>query len=89
MLDKISMALDWAIEQVSGKNAYVSIEVQKLLDAMEFDVPYTGAQLMEKLSLKSRDNFRKLYLLPALEQGLIVMSIPDKPTSRNQTYIRK
>ena len=44
---------------------------------------------MERLSLKSRDNFRKLYLLPALERGLIFMSIPDKPTSRNQTYIRK
>ena len=55
---------------------------------MEYDVPYTGVQLMDKLSLKSRDNF-KLYLLPALEMGLIAMSIPDKPTSRNQTYIRK
>ena len=39
--------------------------------------------------MKSRNNFRKLYLLPALEQGLIVMGSPDKPTSRNQTYIRK
>jgi hypothetical protein len=55
---------------------------------MEYDVPYSAAQLMKKLCLKSRDNFRKLYLLPTLEQGLIVMSIPDKPTSRNQTYIK-
>ena len=44
---------------------------------------------MEKLSLKSRDNFRKLYLNPAIENKLITMGIPDKPTSRNQTYIRK
>lgn len=89
MLDKINMTLDWALGQVSEKDAYLSAEVQKLLDAMEYDVPYTGAQLMERLSLKSRANFRKLYLLPALELGLIVMSIPDKPTSRNQAYIRK
>ena len=89
MLDKISITLDWAMQQVSGKDAYLSVEVQKLLSVMEYDVPYTGMQLMEKLSLKARDNFRKLYLLPALEQGLIVMGIPDKPTSRNQTYIRK
>ena len=89
MLDKINLTLDRAIQQVSEKDAYLSAEVQKLLEAMEYDVPYAGAQLMEKLSLKSRDNFRKLYLLPALEQGLIVMSIPDKPTSRNQTYIRR
>ena len=53
------------------------------------DVPYTGAQLMRKLELKSRENFRKLYLVPALERSLIIMSIPDKPTSRNQSYIRK
>ena len=89
MLDKISMTLDWAMQQVSSKDSYLSAEVRKLLDVMEYDVPYTGAQLMEKLSLKSRDNFRKLYLVPALEQGLIVMGIPDKPTSRNQIYIRK
>ena len=89
MLDKINLTLDWALQQVNDKDAYLSIEVQKLLEVMDYDVPYTGVQLMKKLSLKARDNFRKLYLLPALEQGLIVMSIPDKPTSRNQAYIRK
>ena len=89
MLEQIDRTLDWALEQVSGKDAYLSPEVRRLLDEMEYDVPYTGTQLMEKLSLKSRDNFRKLYLLPALERSLIVMSVPDKPTSRNQTYIKK
>ena len=89
MLDKISLTLDWALQQVSEKDAYLSQEVERLLDTMEYDVSYSGVQLIKKLGLKSRDNFRKLYLLPALEQGLIVMSIPDKPTSRNQTYIKK
>ena len=89
MLDKINLTLDWALEQVSDKDAYLTEAVQKLLDAMEYDVPYTAAQLMERLGLKSKANFRKLYLLPALEKNLIVMGIPDKPTSRNQTYIRK
>jgi hypothetical protein len=56
---------------------------------MEYDVPYAGAQLMARLGLKSRDNFRKRYLIPALEQGLIIMGVPDKPTSRNQTNIKK
>ena len=53
------------------------------------DVPYSATQLMEKLGLKSRANFRKLYLVPALEKNLIAMGIPDKPTTRKQTYIRK
>ena len=64
-------------------------QVQKLLSVMEYDVPYTTAQLMDMLGLNSRANFRKLYLDPALENNLIVMGIPDKPTSRNQNYIRK
>ena len=89
MLDKINLTLDWALEQVSEKDAYLSEAVQKLIEIMEYDVPYTATQLMKQLGLKSRDNFRKLYLLPALEKGLIIMGIPDKPTSRNQTYIRK
>ena len=44
---------------------------------------------MERLGLKSRANFRKLYLIPSLERNLIAMGVPDKPTSRNQTYIKK
>ena len=86
---KINLTLDWALEQVSEKDAYLSEAVQKLIEIMEYDVPYTATQLMNQLGLKSKDNFRKLYLLPALEKGLIIMGIPDKPTSRNQTYIRK
>ena len=89
MLDKMNLTLDWAIKQVSEKDAYLSESVQRLLDVMEYDVPYTAARLMQKLQLKSRANFHKLYLEPALERSLIIMSIPDKPTSRNQSYIRK
>ena len=89
MLDKINLTLDWALQQASEKDSYLPRPVQELLNAMDYDVPYSATQLMEKLGLKSRANFRKLYLLPALEGNLIAMSIPDKPTSRNQTYIRK
>ena len=89
MLDKIDLTLDWALQQVAEKDSHLSLEVQKLIEAMDYDVPYTGIQLMEKLSLRSKSNFRKLYLLPALESSLIVMGIPDKPTSRNQTYIKR
>lgn len=89
MLDKISRTLDLALEEASRKDALLPGEVQRLLEVMEDDTPYTAAQLMAVLHLKSRDNFRKLYLAPALKKGLIVMGIPDKPTSRNQTYRRK
>ena len=55
---------------------------------MEFDIPYNTAELLDKLNLKSRETFRKNYLNPALEMNLIRMTVPDKPTSRNQRYIK-
>ena len=89
LLDKINLTLDWALAQISGEDPYLSLQVRRLLDAMEYDVPYTAAQIMAALGLKSKENLRKLYLGPALEKGLIVMGLPDKPTSRNQTYMKK
>ena len=89
MLDKINLTLDWALKQLDGEDSYLSEQVRKLLDVMEYDVPYTATQIMNALELKSKENLRKLYIGPALEKGLIVMSMPDKPTSRNQTYLKK
>ena len=42
--------------------------------------------LMEKLGLSHRPTFRKNYLLPALEAGLLEMKYPDKPRSPKQKY---
>ena len=46
-------------------------------------------QIMVRLDLSHRPTFRKNYLNPALAQGVIEMTIPDKPNSRNQRYRRK
>ena len=89
MLDKIDLTVDGAIAQLGSNGAYISEYVRKLISVMEYDVPYTSAQLLTALGLKSKENLRRHYLNPALDQGLIVMSIPDKPNSRNQAYIRK
>lgn len=46
----------------------------------------TRDELQAKLKIKNRDYFRKSYLNEALQLGLIELTIPDKPTSRNQKY---
>ena len=56
---------------------------------MEYDVPYTAGALMEALGLKSRETLRRNYLHPAMALGLIVMTLPDKPNSRNQRYVKQ
>lgn len=45
-----------------------------------------GAEIQSILQLKHRDNFRETYLNPALDQGLVEMTIPDKPQSSKQKH---
>ena len=88
MLAQIDKILDDISVQISEKNEYLPEAVQKLLEAMEYDVPYTSKALMEKLGLSSKEGFRRNYLHPSLKMNLIQMTIPDKPNSRNQRYVK-
>lgn len=45
-------------------------------------------ELQAALKLRDRQNFLTTYLKPALDAGLVEMTMPDKPTSRNQRYRR-
>jgi cell filamentation protein, protein adenylyltransferase len=47
---------------------------------------FSASELMAVFGLSHRPTFRKNYLHPALAAGLIEMTIPDKPNSRNQKY---
>lgn len=89
MLAQIDQALDDIVTQISEENGYLPETVQKLIDVMDYGVPYTSNILMERLNLKSREGFRRNYLHPAIEMNMIQMTIPDKPRSRNQRYVRK
>lgn len=88
MLTQIDGILETVSMQMREDNSYLSESVRRLLDAMDYDIPYAGVELMEKLKLKSREGFRKNYLRPALDLNLIRMTLPDKPNSRNQRYIK-
>lgn len=78
--------LDDISVQISEDSESLSECIKKLLVVMEYDVPYTSRALMEKLGLKSKEGFRRNYLRPAMDKGLLRMTIPDKPNSRNQRY---
>ena len=72
------------------KNAYACNRIcKKILNVMEYEVPYTSTVLMEKLGLKSKETFRKNYMNPAMQLQSVQMTIPEKPKSRNQRYIRR
>ena len=88
ILKMIDETLEDLMDSTSVQANHVSSYVNKLLDVMESGVAMTTSELMEKLNMKSRISFRDNYLSPALENGLIKMTNPDKPTSKNQMYYK-
>lgn len=88
MLDMINKILDEVTIQINKSQVGISEYVKRLLDCMEYDVPYTANSIMQQLGLKSKETLRKNYLNPALKLNLIAMTIPDKPKSKNQRYIK-
>lgn len=61
------------------------IPTERLLSVLG-DKTLSATELMNRLGLSHKPNFRKNYLNPALEQNLIERTVPDKPNSRNQKY---
>lgn len=78
-------------ELVSSSNLPLTekiININKLLNVMEYNVPLTATEIMEKLGIKSKETLRSSYLEPAIQEGLVELTIPDKPTSKNQMYYK-
>ena len=65
----------------------VTVQVNLLLAKLGVET-LSAKELMAKVGLKHRQNFRKNYLQPALDQNKIIMAIPDKPNSSQQKYRR-
>ncbi|MCF6204550.1 MAG: Fic family protein [Methylococcaceae bacterium] len=59
-------------------------QVIKLLSVIKGEM--SREQLQGVLELKDRKSFRERYLVPALSEGLIEMTLPDKPNSSLQKY---
>lgn len=87
-MSQIDKILDDISAQISEDQEQLSEYIKKLLKVMEYEIPYTSKALMEKLGLKSKEGFRRNYLRPAIDMNLIRMTIPDKPNSRNQRYVK-
>ena len=50
--------------------------------------PRSMTEIMEHIGLKHRYNVKHRYIDPLIDSGVLMMTIPDKPNSRNQKYIR-
>ena len=88
MLKMIDEVLGEVIESVSREAQNVSEQVNRLLSVMETDIPVSANELMARLGIKSKETLRNSYLGPAIENGLVRMTMPDKPNSKNQRYVK-
>lgn len=87
MLDVILKAITDIVNDTTEHYNHLSVQINKLMQVLE-TYPQSTQELMDKLSLKSRVGFRKNYLNPAIEAGLVGKTIPDKPTSKSQMYYK-
>lgn len=88
MLKMIDETLDEAISTSHLPITNETININKLLEVMESGKQITSTEIMEKLGIKSKETLRGQYLDPAIKQGLVSLTIPDKPTSKNQMYYK-
>lgn len=63
----------------------VTDQVQKMILLLK-NTSLSRKEIMERLNLVHTHSFRELYLLPSMEAGFVVMTIPDKPNSNKQKY---
>ena len=88
MLNCLNKAINDLINDTKNHFKHISNSIKVLLEVIE-SYPQSATELMYKLNLKSRIGFRNNYLKPAIDMGLIEMTEPDKPTSKNQKYFKK
>ena len=62
----------------------VTPQVEELIRVMNGEM--NRQEIQNRLKLSDREHFRLNYLKPALDLGLIEMTIPNKPNSRLQEY---
>ena len=88
MLRMIDEVLDDVIDSVKKESKNISSQVNRLLDVMDYDIELSATDIMKRLGIKSKETLRNTYLNPAIENGLIKMTTPDMPNSKNQKYAK-
>ena len=76
------------INQTEQVAEQVTEQVKKLMNVITI-VPKSANELMELVGIKHKLTFRDNYLKPAIELGMVLMTVPSKPRSSKQKYYKK
>lgn len=80
----IEFMLQMILNTLESSNSLATPQVSELLIALKGEM--SRDNLQAALGLQDRKSFSERYLKPALNTGLIEMTIPEKPNSRLQKY---
>ena len=69
-------------KKIQDKKAY---KCNKILEICK--EPKSINEILKELKYKSSSTLKRDYIKPLIESGKLQMTIPDKPTSRNQKYV--
>lgn len=73
----------------TGATTEVKLESMKLMELLNFcTVPRTRKEMQDFCGIKTEKYFREKIIKPMLMEELIRCTIPDKPNSWNQKYIK-
>ena len=86
MLNAILQAMRDLTVTTEQESEHLTEQVTRLMMVID-NQAYSTRELMSKLALSHRPTFLYSYLRPALDAGLIVMTLPDSPRARNQRYM--
>lgn len=75
-------ALSW--QQVGTKVALSQKEIKTILEACLLENSLT--QIIALFNFSDRTKFKRKYINPLIAEGLLAMTVPDKPNSRLQKY---
>ena len=76
--------------QVSTEvTAQVKLSADKLTALIQFcSVPRSRKEMQELCGIRTAEYFRKHIIKPMLQNGMLRQTIPDKPNSRDQKYVK-
>ena len=77
----------WAVTAHDTAHDGAQDKLQRILDFCT--MPKTRQEIMDYMELSSRRQFNERYMKPLIESGELLMTIPDKPKSKNQKYVKK
>ena len=70
------------------KNQVKNQVIDRIIIVLEFCIkPKTKKEILEKIGLSKQTKNFKNNIEPAVDNGLLAMTLPHKPTSKNQKYI--